>query len=217
MAEFIRTAVVFFASYLAILSFVVQPFVIPSGSMQNTLPVDLPLPGGRFPAGAPARGDIVVFRSPVDGATLIKRVVGLPGERIQVIGGVIHINDRPIERVRLDDTNTADPSGYEIPAQQYRETLPGGASFTVLELTESGQLDNTGVYEIPAGHYFMMGDNRDDSTDSRVRRAVGFVPAENILGPAVVVLASMRGNAPIWQIWRWPEAMRWDRAGALLR
>jgi len=207
-----------------------QPFNIPSGSMKSTLlvgdylfvskyaygysrfslPLGLDLFSGRIWSSPPERGDIVVFKLPRDDSTdYIKRVIGLPGDRIQVTGGILYINGQEVTRVRVD---TFSDDGFVY--QRYRETLPNGVSYLVLDRDANGLEDNTQVFEVPPEHYFMMGDNRDNSTDSRVpptAGGVGYVPFENLVGRAEVIFFSVDEGSAAWQVWNWPWTVRWDR------
>jgi signal peptidase I len=215
-----------------------QPFNIPSGSMEKTLlvgdylfvskyaygysrhslPFSPPLFSGRILASAPKRGDIAVFKLPTDGETdYIKRVIGLPGDRIQMLDGVLHINEKPVPKERIDDYVEVSPDGQTRRIPRYRETLPEGVSYEVLDMVENGFLDNTPVYEVPADHYFMMGDNRDNSTDSRVLSAVGYVPFENFVGRAELLFFSVERGEAAWAVWKWPWTVRWSRIGTSLR
>ena len=208
-----------------------QPFNIPSGSNLPTLligdyvfvakyaygyshyslPFSPPLFTGRIFSRPVDRGDVVVFRSPKDDSTdFVKRVVGLPGDRIQMISGALNINGQPVKRERIEDF-TSDEDGAPQPVKQYRETLPNGVTYNTLDLVENGPLDNTQVYTVPAGNYFMMGDNRDNSTDSRMLSAFGYVPYENIIGKVRIVFFSVRGGAHAAEAWRWPWTVRWQR------
>ena len=221
---------------LIVRTFLFQPFNIPSGSMKATLLVgdylfvskysfgysrySFPFGGswvfdsfnGRIWAAEPERGDIAVFKLPRDGQTdYIKRVIGLPGDRIQMVDGVLHINGSAIERERVEDYVEVSSSGRTISVPRYRETLPNGVSYLTLDLDPNGAEDNTPVYEVPQEHFFMMGDNRDNSTDSRVLSAVGYVPFENLVGRAEVIFFSTDGSARIWEIWNWFSATRWNR------
>ena len=216
-------------------SFLFQPFNIPSGSMEDTLLVGdylfvskmsygysrysfpfgiIPF-SGRFFASAPNRGDIVVFKYPVDNSTdYIKRLIGLPGDRIQMKDGVLYINDMAVPKVKVDDY-IEDLGGQPHHVPQYRETLPNGVTYTVLDRDSEGSLDNTQVFVVPEGHYFMMGDNRDNSADSRVD--VGYVPFENFVGKAEIIFFSTDGNARLWEFWKWPFSIRYGRIGELTR
>jgi signal peptidase I len=236
-AETLR--VIFHALIIALVirTFLFQPFNIPSGSMIPTLlvgdylfvskysygythyslPFSPPLFPGRILSGEVHRGDVVVFRLPKDDSIdYIKRVVGLPGDRIQVIDGVLNVNGQPVKREHIDDYVT-DDDGVVQRVKQYRETLPNGVTYTTLDLTDNGFYDNTPVYTVPAGDYFMMGDNRDNSTDSRVLSQVGYVPYENIIGKAQIIFFSIGNGAHAWEVWRWPWTVRWDRLFKLVR
>jgi signal peptidase I len=210
-----------------------QPFNIPSGSLVPTLlvgdylftskysygysrysiPFGPPLFSGRLWGSEPKRGDIAVFKLPKDNSTdYIKRVIGLPGDKIQVVEGILQINGKAVQRERIADYETSDAFGRTIAVPQYQETLPNGVSHRIIERDgDRGYWDNTYVYTVPAGHFFMMGDNRDNSTDSRDESSVGFVPFENLVGRAEIIFFSIDENASAWKIWEWPWTVRWNR------
>jgi signal peptidase I len=141
----------------------------------------------------------------------IKRVIGLPGDEIQMIHGVLHINGQAVEKVKIDDYVVTGSSGRERKMARYKETLPNGVSYPVLDLVNDGFGDNTEVYKVPENHFFMMGDNRDNSTDSRFLSEVGFVPFVNLVGKAQVIFFSIDEDSSFWKVWDWPTEVRWDR------
>src|SRR5438105_4499291 len=253
---------------LVIRTFLFPPFNIPSGSMKDTLLIgdylfvskysygyshySLPFSPNLFPgrifSSEPQRGDVVVFRLPKDDSIdYIKRVIGLPGDRIQMKDGVLYINGTAVKKERVEDV-IDDENG--APVHRFRETLPNGVVHDTLEKDE-GDLHRTQEYLVPPGHYFMMGDNRDNSTDSRVLSAVGYVPFENLIGRAQIIfftigppeyywdwpwsevsaawqlwnwhwpwskVKSERGEIePAWHIWSWPWAVRWGRLFTIVR
>jgi signal peptidase I len=208
-----------------------EPFNIPSGSMiptllvgdylfvskfsygysRHSMPFSPNLFEGRIFGRMPERGDVAVFKLPRDNATdYIKRIVGLPGDRIQVRGGILHVNGQAVRRESLGPF-TVEGDGPRITVRRYRETLPGGRGHEILEMQDDGGFDNTPEFLVPAEHVFVMGDNRDNSLDSRAMGAVGFVPLENLLGRAEIIFFSVDETAVWWQPWTWPFAIRWDR------
>lgn len=213
-----------------------EPFHIPSESMLPTLLVgdyvfvskfaygyskysiifSPPVFEGRVIGSPPKRGDVVVFRWPRDPSIdYIKRVIGLPGDRIQIRDGALLINGEPVKRRRVEDFERRDRFGNVIERiEQWEETLPGGAAYNTLNLYNYNAGDNTGVYTVPAGHYFMMGDNRDNSQDSRVPvevGGVGYVPADHLIGRAEVRWISIDQSASLLKPWTWFSALRWNR------
>jgi signal peptidase I len=222
----VQTIVYAFAIALVVRVVAFEPFNIPSGSMKPTLlvgdylfvskyrygysrysfPFGFPPFSGRIWESPVERGDVAVFRKPPENdLDFIKRIIGLPGDRIQVLDGLLHINGDAVDRERIEDFT--DDYGRKVP--QYIETLPNGRTHRILESAgDDGNLDNTKEFVVPAGHYFGMGDNRDNSSDSRVFR---YIPAENMVGRAEILFFSTDGSAAFWEFWRWPFATRYSR------
>jgi signal peptidase I len=211
-----------------------EPFNIPSGSMKPTLLVgdylfvskfaygysnyslgfgtDLNLFDGRLFGSEPERGDVVVFRKPTDTSIdFIKRLVGLPGDTIQVIESVLHINGTAVSLQEVEPFLDGGCSGVTAVIPEFIETLPNGVKHPVLNSSNNSRFDNTELYVVPDGHYFMMGDNRDHSNDSRAMSSVGFVPAENLIGRAEFLFFSVDGCGGMFEPWTWPGSIRWSR------
>lgn len=220
-----RTLLVAFALALFVRSFFFEPFHIPSSSMKPGLligdyifvskfsygysrysfPLGLNIFEDRIFESEPKRGDVAVFRLPENPRiNYIKRIIGLPGDTIQVRDGVLFINEKEVEK---DQDGYFREDDFE-PVAQFVETLPNERKITVLDETTTPQ-DTTGIYQVPADHYFMMGDNRDNSQDSRFLDHVGYVPKANLIGKANVIFFSNR--KPTWQIWNWPNSIRFNR------
>ncbi len=223
---------IFLAVFIALIirSFVVEPFNIPSGSMKpnllvgdflfvtkwsygyskHSLPFSLPLIPGKILNKMPNRGEVVVFKTPTDNRTdYIKRVIGLPGDKIIIKNGQIIINDSLILKQRTDDFKDIGKKNNINLIPQYIEYFYD-LELKVLDITENGIVDNTPYYKVPEGHFFVLGDNRDNSQDSRFLNRVGYVPIENLVGKAQFIFFSLE-NARFFQIWKWPTSIRFNR------
>ena len=141
----------------------------------------------------------------------IKRIIGLPGDRIQVRESVLYVNGEPVKREQVGTSAGRVGGIVPVTTTEFIETLPGGESHRIQQQTDAGLHNNTAEFLVPPGHYFAMGDNRDQSSDSRVTSSVGFVPAENLIGRAEIIFFSADGDSRPWEIWRWPTAIRWPR------
>ena len=207
-----------------------EPYNIPSSSMVPTLligdylvvtkynygysrhsfPFSLPIiPKGRLFGRSPERGDIVIFKVPTDNKTdYIKRVIGLPGDRIQVANGRLYINDVQVPREKIGEEDWKIENEGLVHYTKYMETLPNGVQHWIYERSDTMQFDDTDVILVPDGFYFMMGDNRDNSLDSRY---FGFVPAQNLEGKARFIFYSNNGAGDCWEFWKWKDSLRLER------
>ncbi len=244
MPEFLRTLFVAAAIALVIRCFAFEPFSIPSASMVPTLEVGdflfvskysygysakasffgIPLYDGRALTNIlghePRRGEVAVFKLPTDPSTdYIKRIIGLPGDTLQMKEGRLYLNGIIVPREKLREVDVAlqGPNNIirHVMASDYTETLPlpegGTKPHIIREMSDNGPLDNTVEYTVPANHYFMMGDNRDNSQDSRVQTLVGYVPEENFVGPARFLFFSLAEGTRFLEFWRWPTDIRFSR------
>jgi len=249
-AETVRTVVYAVLIALVVRTFAIEPFNIPSGSMIPTLlvgdylfvskysygyskhsfPFSLGFFSGRIFGRVPERGDVAVFKYPGDQGQgfnrtdYIKRIVGLPGDRIKMTNGILNINGKAVERTKIGEYSRGPNGGRK--GILYNEVLPNGVSHEILESSDNGTSDNTPEFLVPAGNYFAMGDNRDDSLDSRtqlqIRDGMGvirlrdelgwYVPSENLVGRAEFIFFSHDPSAAGWlEPWKWPTAIRWNR------
>ena len=223
---------IFLAIFIAILirSFIFEPFNIPSGSMKpnllvgdfifvskwsygyskHSLPFSIPLIPKKIFSKFPSRGDIVVFKTPYDNRTdYIKRVIGLPGDKIKIVNGNIIINGRTILRKKIEDFIDTDKTGKKFRLRQYTE-LFYYLEFNTIDLTDKGLVDNTIEYVVPNDHFFVMGDNRDNSQDSRFLNKVGYIPMDNLIGKAQYIFFSLE-NSRFFELWKWPKSIRYKR------
>ena len=212
------------ALFLRVIFF--QPFTIPSASMEPTLiegdyiivskwsygysrhsiPFSPPVFTGRIMEKAPERGDVIVFKLPRDGRTdYIKRLIGLPGDRVQMRQGRLYLNDKPLPRQALPPVMMDSGYGFTRSVERFMETMPNGKSYVTYDYGPDGEVDETETFVVPEGHYFFMGDNRDNSLDSRVPEAigVGFVPADHLVGKAQIIMLSWDKEASLFKPWTW--------------
>ena len=233
--EFARTIIIAVGIAVVFRSLLFEPFNIPSGSMIPTLRVGdylfvskysygysrysfpfgiVPFSGriiGQTPERGPKRGDVIVFRKPgEESVDYIKRLVGLPGDKVSVVKGILHINGKPVAR-QINSKVRYGTGALSLTATLYEETFPEGHRHMIQELSDNAPMDNISPRVVPEGHYFFMGDNRDNSRDSRAE--IGFVPAENLIGRAEFLFFSHNGSARFYEIWRWPSAIRFARIG----
>lgn len=234
--DFFKTIFYAFLIAIAFRTFVMQPFSIPSESMlknlmigdflmvskssygfsKHSLPFSLPLIPGRIFASDVERGDVVVFRLPRDpDIYYIKRIIGTPGDKIQTKGGELYLNDVKVPNKRLEDYVRLGRYDREETFMQIEETMPNGKSYVTLDMgyDKDSDADDSDAFLVPEGHYFAMGDNRDNSLDSRWNRdkGVGFIPSENIIGKAKWITLSFDNKSALWEIWKWFPAERRER------
>ena len=230
--EFIKT--IFYAVIIAIIfrSLLFEPYNIPSGSMLPNLLIGdylfvskfsygysrfsfpfgvVPLPENRVFAAEPERGDVIVFKLPSNTSiNYIKRVIGLPGDRLQMKDGKILLNGHIVNQYNDGKFKLVHNNQYEQFLDKYKEKLDNGRSYSILNLNDFQPLDNTKEFIVPDSHYFMMGDNRDNSLDSRANGG-WFVPFENLVGKGNFIFFSISGDTSFWQFWRWPFNIRFNR------
>ncbi len=235
--ETVRTIVYAVLIAMVIRTFAFEPFKIPSESMLPTLkvgdylfvskysygfskhsfPFSMGPFDGRLLEDLPERGDVAVFKKPVgEPIDYIKRIIGLPGDKIQMKNGVLYVNGQAVKKTKVDDYVDRDARGNVRRYARYQETLPNGTTYMTLDIVRNSSADNTDVYTVPAGHVFGMGDNRDNSTDSRFLSQVGYIPVENLVGRAEIIFFSLKDETSFLEIWKVPFKTRWDRVFTLL-
>jgi signal peptidase I len=227
---FIKTLIIALLCAGFVRSIFFEPFHIPSSSMKPGLligdyifvakysygysrysfPFGIDFFEGRiFEKNKPTRGDVAVFRLPSEPSiNYIKRIIGLPNDQIQMRDGVLFINNVEVSKIANGVFSDNDGS-LKVEIRKFLETLPEGKTVETLDQSSEAPQDNTGIYEVPAGHYFMMGDNRDNSQDSRFLSQVGYVPEENLVGKATIIFFS--NSKPTWQFWNWSNSIRYNR------
>lgn len=235
--DFVRTLFIAALIAMSIRSFAFEPFNIPSSSMVPGLLIGdylfvskysygyssrsslfglLPLSGRLF-GSEPKRGDVIVFKLPKDNSTdYIKRLVGLPGDTVQMKNGLLYINGVSVDRRKLAEPMVKDYVTPNASVVDYIETFPDGHQHIIREEGDSRALDDTDVFVVPAGYYFAMGDNRDNSQDSRTS-LVEYIPADNLVGRAEMLFFSLKEGTRFWQFWYWPTSIRWDRLFTKIR
>ena len=230
--EFFKTIVTAVFIAVIIRTFAYEPFNIPSGSMKPTLlegdylfvskytygfsrhsfPMSFPKYSGRIFGEYPKRGDVAVFKftknTKID---YIKRIIGLPGDKIQMRNGILYINNKEIDRKANGLWSAKDRNNIMYTYERYTENLSDDIFYEVLDASPNGMLDNTDVYTVPNGHLFAMGDNRDQSSDSRILSQLGFIPFENLVGKAQIIFYSRDRSEPLWKLWLWPSSIRVER------
>ncbi|MCC3860661.1 signal peptidase I [Pseudemcibacter aquimaris] len=232
--EFFRSIFYAFLIAISVRTFILQPFSIPSESMlknlmvgdfllvnkmsygysKHSLPFSLPIIPDRIFSDDVERGDVVVFRLPRDpDIYYIKRIVGVPGDKIQMINGELHLNGAKLPRIQIEDYVRTNEYGREERFEQFEEVMPSGKTYVTLNREYVRRADDTQVFIVPEGHYFAMGDHRDNSLDSRwpSSEGVGFVPFENIIGKATWLTLSFDNHSALWEFWKWFPEERRDR------
>ncbi len=230
----VKTFIIAVIIALVIRTFLFEPFSIPSGSMKPTLlegdylfvskysygfsrhsfPFSFPPFNGRIFGKFPERGDVAVFKYTNDTSIdYIKRIVGLPGDKIQIIQGNLFINGNKVLKKHKGKWRARDRNKVLQTYDLYEEILFNGLLFEVLDATPNGMLDNTDIYIVPEGHVFALGDNRDQSSDSRILTQLGFIPFENLVGRAEIIFYSRDRFNSLWKFWHFPSSIRLDRIG----
>ena len=227
--ESLKTIFIAIIIALLIRSFIFEPFNIPSGSMKpnllvgdylfvtkwsygyskHSLPFSLPIIKGRIFYNQPERGDIAVFKTPEDNRTdYIKRIIGLPGDEIIVINGIVFLNNVALSKIQIENFKEKNSLGQTIEIAQFKEILMK-KNYNTLDLLNNGIADNTNTFKVPNDYFFVMGDNRDNSQDSRFKN-IGFIPKSNLVGKARIIFFSLE-NSRFFELWKWPNAIRYSR------
>ena len=230
--ENIKTIIYALIIALIIRSFLFQPFYIPSSSMEpnlligdrlfvskysygysrHSLPFSPNFSNKRYLSKNPERGDVIVFKTPADNRTdYIKRLIGLPGDRVQIINGNLFLNNKTIQRDKIENSININCGNEILNIDTFEETLPNGKKYIAVYRKE-GTMQNTDEFVVPDNHYFFMGDNRDCSNDSRFLGSVGYVSFNNLVGKARLIFFSNNKNeGNFFEFWKWSKSIRIDR------